>query len=83
MEYIKKLYQVSKSEYERISARKFIFLNKNEMDEFVNKSTELISDVLAKIEEKKIDFKGKTSFLDNLIKWEWEVSLLLRDRFQE
>jgi hypothetical protein len=70
MEYIKKLYQISNNEYERISARKFTFLNKNEMNKFVNNSTELILDVLAKIEEKKVGFKEKTSFLDNLIKWE-------------
>lgn len=59
-----------KDEYERISERQFAFLSKNEMDKFVNQSTELILNVLTKIEEKTIDFSDKTSFLDDLIKWE-------------
>ncbi len=70
MDYIKKLYQISNNEYERISARRYSFLNKSEMDEFVNNSTELILEVLVNIEDHKVEFKEKTSFLDILIKWE-------------
>jgi hypothetical protein len=69
MEYIKNLYQISKEEYLRISKRKFIYLEKREMDSFIDISSNVILEVLTQIQEKKFKFAEKISVLDDIISW--------------
>ena len=67
---IKNFYQISNEEYMRISNKKFNYLEKNEMDNFIQDSTKVILDVLRKITEKKIELNDKISVLDDIIQWD-------------
>ena len=69
LEYIKKLYQISEEEYIRILKRKYVYLEKTEMDQFVQNSSNVILKVLTRILEKKFKFTGKSSVLDDIIVW--------------
>jgi hypothetical protein len=65
LEFIKKFYQISKEEYSKISRRKFIFLEKIEMDSFIQNSSNIILEILTLIIAKKFNFADNTSVLDN------------------
>jgi len=65
LEFIKKFYQISKEEYSKISRRRFIFLEKIEMDSFIQKSSNIILELLTLIFAKNINFADNTSVLDN------------------
>ena len=69
LEFIKKFYQISKEEYLRISNKEFVYLEKKEMDSFIQNSTNVILEVIKQIIEKKFEFNEKTSVLDDIIIW--------------
>ena len=70
LEFIKKFYQISKAEHLRISKKTFVYLEKKEMDLFIQNSSDVILRVLAQILEKKFKFTEKTSVLDDIIIWD-------------
>lgn len=69
LEFIKKFYQISKEDYMRLSNKEFVYLKKKEMDDFIQNSTNVILKVLKQILDKKFEFNGKTSVLDDIIIW--------------
>ena len=69
MEFIKSFYQISEEEYLRASEKEFVYLKKDEMDNFILDSTQVILDILGKIFDKNFKFTEKISFLDNIIFW--------------
>ncbi|MHA2181168.1 MAG: zinc dependent phospholipase C family protein [Promethearchaeota archaeon] len=69
MKTIKKFYQISESEYLRISKKEFVYLKKDDMDRFIQDSTKVILDILRQILDKNFDLTEKISFLDNIIHW--------------
>ena len=56
LKFIKKFYQISNEEYQRISQKEFIYLNRIQMDNFIQNSTDVILNVLTEIFEKKFNF---------------------------
>ncbi|MHA2398509.1 MAG: zinc dependent phospholipase C family protein [Promethearchaeota archaeon] len=70
MEYIKRLYQISTEEYSKITKKEFKFLQKNQMNNFVQDSTDVILRSLEQIITNKINLKGKISVLDDIIFWD-------------
>jgi hypothetical protein len=70
MEYIKGFYQISNEEYLKITKKEFTFLNKREMNNFVQDSSSMILKTLEQINTKKINLKGKISVLDDVIFWD-------------
>lgn len=69
LKFIKKFYQISNEEYLRISKKEFIYLDRKQMYNFIQNSTDVILDVLTKIFEKKFNFVEKISVLDGIIIW--------------
>jgi len=69
LEYIKKFYQISKEEYLRISKKKFVYLEKKEMDNFIDASSDVILEVLTQILENNFKFTEKISVLDDILLW--------------
>ncbi|MFX1344954.1 MAG: zinc dependent phospholipase C family protein [Promethearchaeota archaeon] len=69
LEFIKNFYQISKEEYLRISKKKFVYLEKKEMDNFILNSTDVILKVLSRIINKNIEFNEKISVLDDILIW--------------
>ncbi|MHA2281101.1 MAG: zinc dependent phospholipase C family protein [Promethearchaeota archaeon] len=69
LKFIKNFYQISKEEYLRIRKKNFVYLEKREMDGFIQNSTDIILDVLIQILDKKFTFGEKTSVLDEIIIW--------------
>jgi len=70
LEFIKKFYQISKEEYLRIRNKEFVYLKKEEMDIFIQNSTDIIFEVLTQILVKKFKLIEKTSVLDDIIIWD-------------
>ncbi|MHA1915523.1 MAG: zinc dependent phospholipase C family protein [Promethearchaeota archaeon] len=70
MEYIKRIYQISNEEYLKIAGKEFIYLKKNEMNDFIQDSTEVILKTLVQIILKKIKLTEKISVLDDLVFWD-------------
>jgi hypothetical protein len=69
MKLIKKFYQISEEEYLRVSKKEFVYLKKEEMDNFIQDSTQVIMDILRQIFDKTFNLAEKISFLDNIISW--------------
>ncbi|MBY8989685.1 MAG: zinc dependent phospholipase C family protein [Candidatus Lokiarchaeota archaeon] len=69
LKFIKKFYQISNEEYMRISKKEFIYLDRKQMDNFIQNSTNVILDILAKIFEKDFSFTDKISVLDGILIW--------------
>ncbi len=69
LEFIKKFYQISEEEYLRASKKEYLYLKKDEMDNFIQDSTQVILNILRQIFNKKFELAAKISFLDNLIFW--------------
>jgi len=69
LKFIKNFYQISDEEYQRISKKEFIYLDRKKMDNFIQNSTDVILDVLTMIFEKKFNFTEKISVLDGIISW--------------
>jgi hypothetical protein len=69
LKYIKKVYQISKEEYLKISNKKFVYLKKAEMDNFIQNSTDIILLVLKQIINEEFDLKHKISVLDGILMW--------------
>jgi len=69
MEFIKIFYQISKEEYLRISKKEFVYLKKDEMDKYIQDSTQIILGTLEQVFDMKFKPTGKISFLDDIINW--------------
>ncbi|MFX0030363.1 MAG: zinc dependent phospholipase C family protein [Candidatus Hermodarchaeota archaeon] len=69
LKFIKRIYQISNEEYSQLLNKKFVYLKKNEMDSFIQNSTDVILEILSKIIEKKFTFTEKISVLDGVIIW--------------
>ena len=69
LKFIKNFYQITNEEYLRISKKQFIYLDRIQMDNFIQNSTDVILDVLTKIFEKTFNFTEKISVLDGIIIW--------------
>ncbi len=66
---IKNFYQISEEEYSRISKREYVYLKKEEMDKFIQDSTQVILLILEQVFNKNFNLTGKISFLDDIINW--------------
>ena len=66
---IKNFYQIPKEEYLRISKREFIYLQKKDMDKFIQNSSSIISKILVKLTKGKGNFVGKVSVLEDILSW--------------
>jgi hypothetical protein len=69
LKFIKNFYQITNEEYLRISKKEFIYLDRKQMNNFIQNSTDVILDVLKKIFEKTFNFTEKISVLDGIIIW--------------
>ena len=69
LKFIKKFYQISNEDYMRISKKEFIYLDRKQMDNFIQESTDVILDILTKILDKKFNFAEKISVLDGIFSW--------------
>ena len=69
LEFIKKFYQISKDDYLRLLNKKFVYLKKKEMNNFIQNSTNIILKILKQIVDKKFEFNRKISVLDDIIIW--------------
>ena len=69
LKFIKKFYQISNEDYMRISKKEFIYLDRKQMDNFIQESTDVILDILTKILDKKFNFAEKISVLDGILSW--------------
>jgi hypothetical protein len=69
LEFIKNFYQISREDYLRILKKKFVYLEKEEMDKFILNSTHVVLKVLSQIINKKIKFDEKISVLDGILIW--------------
>ena len=69
LKFIKKFYQISTEDYMRISKKEFIYLDRKQMDNFIQESTDVILDILTKILDKKFNFAEKISVLDGILSW--------------
>ncbi|MFX1280445.1 MAG: zinc dependent phospholipase C family protein [Promethearchaeota archaeon] len=69
LEFIKKFYQISKEEYLELLEKDFVYMKNDEMDNFIQNSTEIILMVLKKIRNNEFDFNNKISVLDDILIW--------------
>ncbi|MCK4285590.1 MAG: zinc dependent phospholipase C family protein [Candidatus Lokiarchaeota archaeon] len=69
LDLIKNFYQITKEEYLKISRKEFVYLEKKDMDNFIQNSTNVILEVLKQIIDKKFEFNDKISVLDDIICW--------------
>jgi hypothetical protein len=69
LKFIKKFYQIPHEEYLKISIKDFIYLEKKEMDFFIQNSNDIILKILKLIKEKTFNIKDKTSVLDGIVIW--------------
>ncbi|MFW9881822.1 MAG: hypothetical protein ACFFG0_52830, partial [Candidatus Thorarchaeota archaeon] len=69
LEFIKNFYQISKEEYLRLSKKKFVYLDKIEMESFILNTTNVILKVLKQIINNTFKFDEKISVLDDIIIW--------------
>lgn len=69
MDFIRNFYRISEEEYLKVSKKDFVYLKKDEMDNFIQDSTQIILDIFKQIFQKKFKLSEKTSFLDNVISW--------------
>jgi len=69
LEFIKNFYQISKEDYLRLLNKKFVYLEKKEMDNFIQNSTNIILEILKQIIDKRFEFNEKISVLDDIVIW--------------
>ena len=69
LKFIKNFYQISQEEYLKITKKEFVYLENNEMNNFIQESTNMILEVLGQIIDSTFNFSEKISVLDEMLHW--------------